>query len=126
MEFSPVHENVRLESKDKQIKDKIKNFVLNSPAQRWIESTSSVTVKELKDGLSNVLYALRSSKRDGVIVKIYGKNSDLVVDRDVEIRSMLHLVKHGLSTPILLTFDNGFIYAYANGDPIPRGDRKRA
>ena len=126
MNFSPLHENIALDSKDKEIKTRVTNFVVNTPAKRWIESLSSLTVKEFKDGLSNVLYAVRSSKRDGVIVKIYGKNSDLIVDRNVEIRTMIYLVKYHLSTPILLTFDNGFIYQYANGEPIKRGDRTRA
>lgn len=126
MEFKPLHEKITFDSKDKQIKSKVKNFLVNTPAKHWIENETSITIEEFKDGLSNVLYALRSSQRDGVIVKIYGKNSDLIVDRNVEIRTMIHLVKYHLSTPILLTFDNGFIYQYANGESMARGDRKRA
>ena len=123
---TPPHQNVHLDPNAKDIESMVSKLVTNSFAQHWIESKASIKVKKQTDGLSNVLFAVRSSDHDGVIVKIYGKNSDLLVDRNAEIQVMLDLAQYQMSTPILLTFDNGFIYQYALGEPIKRGDKDKA
>jgi thiamine kinase-like enzyme len=116
------HENIELDSNEKDIE----SIVLNSLKQNWIKSNSSLIIKKLTDGLSNILYAVRSSEINGVIVKIYGKNSDLIVNRQAEIQFMIYLSKFHLSPSILLTFNNGFIYQYIPGVPIQNGDEEKA
>jgi ethanolamine kinase len=116
------HENIELDPNEKDIE----SIVVNSLKQNWIPSNSSLTVKKLTDGLSNILFAVCSSETNGVIVKIYGKNSDLIVDRQAEIRFMIYLSKFHLSASILLTFNNGFIYQYVPGTPIQNGDEEKA
>jgi len=116
------HENIELDSNEKDIE----SIVLNSLKQNWIKSNSSLIIKKLTDGLSNILYAVRSSEINGVIVKIYGKNSDLIVNRQAEIQFMIYLSKFHLSPSILLTFNNGFIYQYIPGIPIQNGDEEKA
>lgn len=119
MVSSIVHENIELNPEINQIE----SFVCNSCQ---IQRTSSLNVKPLTDGLSNLLFAVRSSEDHGVIVKIYGKNSDLIVDRQMEIQFMIYLAQFHLAPPIILTFNNGFIYRYVPGTPLQNGNEEKA
>jgi thiamine kinase-like enzyme len=121
--FSSIpHENIELNSNEKDIESIVLNY---SKQKNWIKS-NSLTIKKLTDGLSNILFAVYSSEINGVIVKIYGKNSDLIVDRQAEIQFIIYLAEFHLAPTILLTFNNGFIYEYIPGTPIQNGDEEKA
>ncbi|CAF3657129.1 unnamed protein product [Rotaria sp. Silwood1] len=125
--FSSIfHENIDFDSNEKDIESIVLNFVSNSLKQNWIKSNSSLTIKKLTDGLSNILFAVYSCENNGIIVKIYGQNSDLIVDRQAEIRYMIYLAQFHISPSIILTFNNGFIYQYLPGNPISNGDEQKA
>jgi hypothetical protein len=122
----PPHENFVFDSNEKDIELTVSNFVTNSLKQQWIKSNSPLIIKKLTDGLSNILFAVRSSENNGVITKIYGTNSDLIVDRQAEIRFMIYLAQFHMSPSIFLTFNNGFIYQYVPGEPIANGDESKS
>jgi thiamine kinase-like enzyme len=126
MVSSISHENVILDSNDKDIESIVLNFTSNTLKETWIKNNSSLNIKRLTDGLSNNLFAIHSTEHNGVILKIYGKNSDLIVDRQAEIRFMTFLAQFHISPSILLTFNNGFIYQYVPGVPIQNGDEEKA
>ncbi|CAF2853041.1 unnamed protein product [Rotaria sp. Silwood2] len=71
-------------------------------------------------------FAIYLRENTGVIVNIYGKNSDLIVDRQAEIQYMIHLAQFHISPSIVLTFNNGFIYEYLPGSPVSNGDEEKA
>ncbi|CAF1381432.1 unnamed protein product [Adineta steineri] len=130
MSFSlPLHENIELSSdKNDDIKSTALHLVLNSLKTNW----TNPSIKRLTDGLSNNLFAILPSSKEsnnkkdrGVIVKIYGNNSDLIVDRKEEIRFMLHLAQFQMASRILLTFNNGFIYEYVSGNPVDIHDEQK-
>jgi hypothetical protein len=57
---------------------------------------------------------------DVVAVKLYQRNSDLLIDQNYMIDSMVRLaVNCTIVSPVLLTFKNGFIYKYAFGEKVP-------
>lgn len=122
MVSSIPHESIELHDDENEIQ----TFVLKSLKQNWIQANSPLTIKKLTDGLSNILFAVRSSEDHDVIVKIYGKNSDLIVDRQAEIKFMIYLAKFHLSPTIVLTFNNGFIYQYIPGTSIQNDDQEKA
>jgi ethanolamine kinase len=123
MASSIPHESIELNADE----DEIQAFLLNSLKQNWIqENNSSLIIKKLTDGLSNLIFSVRSSDDHGVIVKIYGKNSDLIVNRQAEIEFLIYLSKFHLSPAIVLTFNNGFIYDYVPGISIQNGDEEKA
>ncbi|CAF1209688.1 unnamed protein product [Rotaria sordida] len=122
----PRHENFDFDPNQTDIESIVLNFVSNSLKLNLIESNSLLTVKTLTNGLSNTLFAVHSSENQGVVVRIYGKNSDLVVDHQAEIRFMIYLAQFHMSPSILLTFNNGFIYQYVPGTPIQNGDQDKS
>ncbi|CAF4304805.1 unnamed protein product, partial [Adineta steineri] len=81
---SPPHENIELSSdKNDDVESTALHLVLNSLKTNW----TNPSIKRLTDGLSNNLFAILPSSKEsdnkkdrGVIVKIYGNNSDLIVD----------------------------------------------
>lgn len=126
MTSSVSHENIILDSNDTDIESTVLNFISNSLKLNWNKSNSSLNIKKLTDGLSNILFAIRSNENYGVILKIYGKNSDLIVDRKAELQFMIYSAQFHMSPAILLTFNNGFIYQYVPGVPIQNGDEEKA
>ena len=123
MVSSIAHENIELNANENDIQSFIANL---SQASGILLRTSSLTIKKLTDGLSNLLFAVRSSEDQGIIVKIYGNNSDLIVDRRMEIQFMSYLAKFHLAPTIILTFNNGFIYRYVPGISLQNGDEENA
>ena len=88
----------------------------------WINKT--ISFDELTDGLSNTLLAMfpHSEKNQGLIVRIYGNNSDLIIDREGEIHTMIRLSQYDMANKVLLTFKNGFLYTYVPGEQIDVND----
>lgn len=121
--FSTIpHENIELDTNE----NNIQSIVLNSLKQNLNKSNTLLIIKNLTDGLSNNLFAVRTSATGRVIVKIYGKNSDLIVDRQAELQFMIYLGKFHLSPTILLTFNNGFMYQYVPGESMKNGNEENS
>ena len=76
--------------------------------------------KIFTDGITNRLIGVYVDPRnkhhdDMILIRIYGQNTDLFIDRNVECRNMRIMYKHGLSAPIYGTFLNGICYGYSPG-----------
>jgi len=69
-------------------------------------------------GISNVLvgYYLQGDRDDCVLVRVYGHNTDLLVDRKAEIRNMRAFHAQGIGPALLATFANGIAYEYVAGE----------
>jgi ethanolamine kinase len=65
----------------------------------------------------------QSKKEQGLIFRVYGNNSDLIIDREAEIETMVRLSQLDMSNKVLLTFNNGFIYAFVPGEQIDINDQ---
>ncbi|CAF4018714.1 unnamed protein product [Adineta steineri] len=127
---SPPHENIELSSdKNDEVESAALQLVSNSLKTNW----TNPSIKKLTEGHSNNLFAIRPSSKDsddkkdqGVIVKVYGKNSDLIIDRKEEIRFMLYLTQFQMASQLLLTFNDGFIYEYIPGTPVDIHDEQKS
>jgi ethanolamine kinase len=53
---------------------------------------------------------------NSVLMRAYGNNTDILIDRDREATSHLTCAKHGLAPPLLARFNNGLLYRYIPGD----------
>ncbi|CAG8620725.1 9278_t:CDS:10 [Ambispora gerdemannii] len=71
------------------------------------------------NGLTNLVVKCRNKvNRFEIIIRVYGKNSQIFVDRKQEIRNMLELSKLGLSAPLYAKFKNGLIYGFVSGESL--------
>lgn len=89
---------------------------------------SNTIIKPFNQGLTNKIVGLFNSRcpndeSQAIIVKIYGFQTELFIDREEEIEAMIKLVEHDvLKQKCLIRFNNGIIYEYAPGRPCSRDD----
>ncbi|KAM3968238.1 ethanolamine kinase 1 [Aphomia sociella] len=79
-----------------------------------------ITFKTFTDGITNKLVACQldtNSKDDHevVLVRIYGNKTDLLIDRNAEIRNIKTLNVLGLAPKVYGVFENGLAYQYYPG-----------
>ena len=55
---------------------------------------------------------------DRVLVRIYGQNTDLFIDRQTELFNLVQLYRHGLCPPVYARFNNGICYGYTPGQTV--------
>ncbi|XP_075709845.1 ethanolamine kinase 2 isoform X2 [Rhinoderma darwinii] len=76
-----------------------------------------VQTKLFTDGITNKLLAcyLDTSMKDAVLVRVYGKRTELFVDRKDEVTSFEMLRAHGCAPELYCTFQNGLCYEFMRG-----------
>lgn len=57
-----------------------------------------------------------------ILVRVYGENTEVFIDRKQELLNMVHLGDMGLCPPLYGSFVNGFVYGYAEGKPFTVDD----
>ncbi|XP_063811327.1 ethanolamine kinase 2 [Pseudophryne corroboree] len=77
----------------------------------------NVQTKLFTDGITNKLLAcyVDTSMKDAVLVRIYGKRTELFVDREDEVTSFQLLRTHGCAPELYCTFQNGLCYQFMHG-----------
>ena len=58
------------------------------------------------------------SKRDVILVRVYGRGSELLIDRDRERWSMMLLHSIGSAATLYCRFSNGIAYGYTTGSVL--------
>ena len=89
------------------------------------EQPKNLKISVFQGGLTNKL--LRATFDDStvnkvVLIRIYGNNTELLVNRESEKRNMLLLSKMGFGPQLYACFDNGMIYEYIEGRPFEKND----
>ncbi|KAK9764191.1 hypothetical protein K7432_008508 [Basidiobolus ranarum] len=79
----------------------------------WKES--ELTFTQCKDGITNKLVRCKHSDGQSVLIRAYGKKSEVLIDRRQELINLTGLAKLGLCPPLYGRFKNGFIYGYIAG-----------
>ncbi|CAG9563643.1 unnamed protein product [Danaus chrysippus] len=78
--------------------------------------SENIKYKLFTDGITNKLVACQlKSEEEILLVRIYGNKTDLLIDRDAEIRNITLLNKEGLAPKIYGVFRNGLVYEYYPG-----------
>ena len=69
------------------------------------------------DGITNKLFKIVTSTKDSppVLVRVYGTNTEMLIDREQEIITMELLSEAGIAQPIYGRFTNGLCYGFAEG-----------
>ena len=64
------------------------------------------------------IFIFAGKKQEMILVRVYGHNSELMIDRKSEIRNMKLLHANGCGSQLYATFQNGLAYQYLSGSPI--------
>lgn len=86
--------------------------------------TSHVKTKLFTDGTTNKLVGcyVDDSQEDVVLVRVYGNKTELIVDRDNELKSFQVLHANGCAPRLYCTFQNGICYEFMQGDALGTQD----
>uniref|UniRef100_A0A8C6JCP8 ethanolamine kinase n=1 Tax=Melopsittacus undulatus TaxID=13146 RepID=A0A8C6JCP8_MELUD len=76
-----------------------------------------VKTKLFTDGITNKLVACYTDEgmADAVLVRVYGRKTELFVDRDTELRNFQVLRAHGCAPDLYCAFQNGLCYQFLPG-----------
>ncbi|XP_065554539.1 ethanolamine kinase 2 isoform X2 [Lathamus discolor] len=76
-----------------------------------------VKTKLFTDGITNKLVACYTDEGmvDAVLVRVYGRKTELFVDRDTELRNFQVLRAHGCAPDLYCAFQNGLCYQFLPG-----------
>uniref|UniRef100_A0A8D0FYZ6 ethanolamine kinase n=1 Tax=Sphenodon punctatus TaxID=8508 RepID=A0A8D0FYZ6_SPHPU len=82
---------------------------------RW--ETERVKTKLFTDGITNKLMACYTQEdmMDAVLVRVYGRKTELFVDRENELKNFLVLRAHDCAPKLYCTFQNGLCYEFIPG-----------
>jgi len=79
----------------------------------WKEET--VEFKVFEGGFTNCLVGVKCGEEDMLLVRVYGRNTEKFINRELEIKNLVFLNKHIGTPPVYAHFDNGLCYGYAIG-----------
>uniref|UniRef100_A0A8D1TSL0 ethanolamine kinase n=1 Tax=Sus scrofa TaxID=9823 RepID=A0A8D1TSL0_PIG len=79
-----------------------------------------VTLQLFTDGITNKLIGcyVGNTMEDVVLVRIYGNKTELLVDREEEVKSFRVLQAHGCAPQLYCTFNNGLCYEFIQGEAL--------
>ncbi|KAL8939540.1 MAG: hypothetical protein Q9216_003300 [Gyalolechia sp. 2 TL-2023] len=97
----------------------------------WETADGKIEFIRFKEGITNTL--LKAVKRrpghseedidkEAVLIRAYGKGTDVLIDRERESQSHSLLCKHGLAPELLARFQNGLMYKFIRGQVCESDD----
>ena len=114
---------VVISDNDKALKDGASK-VVSRLRPNWGSPDTCFKHKIFSDGLTNKLVGVYTSEnrvQDMILVRVYGENSELMINRQSEIRNMKLLHASGCGTAELYaTFCNGIAYQYLSGSVLTK------
>ncbi|EGI58768.1 Ethanolamine kinase 1 [Acromyrmex echinatior] len=115
MSVCEEHLNITIDENDIIVgaKDIIKRIRPSWPLQQ-------LHFKVFTNGRTNKLIGIWYTEHytDMILIRIYGNNSDLLIDRKSEIKNIRILNKAGYTHCIYATFNNGFAYEFLEGETL--------
>ncbi|KAK0507724.1 hypothetical protein JMJ35_009613 [Cladonia borealis] len=100
----------------------------------WKADHGQVNIVRFTGGIMNTLLKLtkqepkcseRENDKEAVLLRAYGKDSDILVDREMEITTHELLAEKGLAAPLLARFENGLLYKFSPGQVCTTHDLLR-
>jgi ethanolamine kinase len=100
----------------------------------WKKEEGAIEFVRFTEGITNTL--LKATKRrpgktdfeieqDAVLIRAYGKDTEVLIDRERELRAHNLLANLGLAPPLLARFNNGLMYSFIAGDVCKPEDLRR-
>ena len=117
MNFADISVNA---STDQSLKEGASEVVARLQPQ-WGCPATYFKYKIFSDGLTNKLVGVyvEDKKQDMILVRVYGDNSELMINRNAEIRNMKLSHASGCgSAELYATFRNGIAYQYLSGSVL--------
>ena len=100
----------------------------------WKDSEGEVELVRFTDGITNTLS--KATKKwpgksqseiddDALLMRAYGNGTEVLINRDREMRAHTLLASMGLAPPLLARFENGLMYRFVQGDVCTPEDLRK-
>ncbi|KAI7735721.1 hypothetical protein M8C21_030649 [Ambrosia artemisiifolia] len=90
---------------------------------------SHFAAKQLSGGITNRLLKVSVEEENGnmvhVTVRIYGPNTECVINRDRELQAIPHLSAAGFGPKLLGTFENGMVQSFIHARTLDASDMRK-
>ncbi|KAK3051601.1 hypothetical protein LTR09_007256 [Extremus antarcticus] len=100
----------------------------------WKHTEGRVEVVRFTDGITNTLskatkiWPGRTESQnddDSILMRAYGEGTDVIIDREREMKAHTLLASMDLAPPLLARFNNGLMYKFVQGDVCTPEDLRR-
>lgn len=100
----------------------------------WKDSQDTIDFVRFTDGITNTLLMAVNKRpglsqaeveEDAILLRAYGKGTDVLIDREKETRSHSLLARHGLAPSLYARFENGLLYKFIRGSVCAPADLRR-
>ena len=90
----------------------------------WLPDAAYISLVRCTDGLTNTLLKVTNARpgtsatdadHDAIMLRAYGKRSDILINRTREMENHASLMRFGLAPRLLARFKNGMIYNFVPG-----------
>jgi ethanolamine kinase len=103
--------------------------------EQWKDTNGEIKFKRFTEGITNCLtkatiecpgHTASEVDRNAILIRAYGKGTDVLIDRQRELNSHTLLASRGLAPSLLARFENGLMYKYVEGDVCVPEDLRKA
>lgn len=100
----------------------------------WKNAEGEVEIVQFTDGITNTLSKAtrkvpgQTESQDddeAILMRAYGKGTDVLIDRERELKAHELLANMGLAPPLLARFNNGLIYKFVQGHVCSPADLRK-
>ena len=100
----------------------------------WRNHDSHIRFKRFTEGITNTLTKATMElpgktdteiDKDAILLRAYGKGTDVIIDRQREMSAHSLLASRGLAPPLLARFENGLMYRFVEGDVCTPEDLRK-
>lgn len=78
--------------------------------------------KVFNGGITNKIFGYIDDsckdKNDMILLRIYGKKTEFIIDRERELQTHIKLNKAGFASPVYCTLKNGYLYGFVDGNTL--------
>lgn len=82
-----------------------------------------IIVEQIQGGITNLLWKITNEKNQACLVRVYGQNTEIMIDRDKECMIFAELSKRKFGPKLWGRFLNGRVEGYFNGKPFDPPDK---
>ncbi|KAF4549597.1 Choline/ethanolamine kinase-like protein [Elsinoe fawcettii] len=109
-------------------------LLLHTLLPEWQQSEGEINLVRFTDGITNTLlkaekkrpgYTQDEIDEEAILLRAYGEGTDVLIDREREIRAHSLLASKGLAPPLFARFNNGLLYKFIAGDVCAAQDIRR-
>ncbi|KAL3111465.1 hypothetical protein niasHT_017692 [Heterodera trifolii] len=94
-------------------------FLLAEIRPEWLQNKNGFDIEIYTNGITNKIFCLtHTDSKEKMIIRLYGANTEQIIDRDSEMANFVRLHQAGLGPAVHARFINGFACSFLPGNVL--------